>query len=303
MKNAKLFLLITALALALLMGCGPAEDTVPSVSPYIGGSQGIVVNFEDFGVVEEGIATIYEGETFPVEITLKNKGEEDVEAGALQITLKGISLADFEGLTSPKTNEDLLEKVSEFNLQGGEDTVDMGDARYLPEILTSFYLVDVFAEVVYPYKTHVAVPKVCFKEDLLDPSVCTVDEAKEVFSSGSPIKVTKVEEKRAGTGLIALEYQVENVGGGQVTKPGEVFDRRYGQIEYSVDPGSRPEDWECKSGGMENEARLADGRAVIRCKLKDALAEDTLYTKEIDITLSYDYKQLIQQSVKIKGGE
>ncbi|MBW2999798.1 hypothetical protein KY339_03925, partial [Candidatus Woesearchaeota archaeon] len=218
MKNAKLFLLITALALALLVGCRPAEDTTPSVSPYIGGSQGIVVNFEDFGIVEEGIATIYEGETFPVEITLKNKGEEDVAAGALQIMLKGISLADFEGLTSPKTNEDLLEKVSEFNLQGGEDTVDMGDARYLPEILTSFYLVDVFAEIVYPYKTHVAVPKVCFKEDLLDPSVCTVDESKEVFSSGAPIKVTKVEEKRAGTGLIALEYQVENVGGGQVTK-------------------------------------------------------------------------------------
>lgn len=297
-KYISVFLIMAVLALA---GCEGGDQQDTTNSPYKGGVQGIVATFESFGVVEENIPTIYEDETFPIEITLKNKGEQDVEVGEADITLKGISTADFSGIVSEKSNANKLEGISEFNAFGGEETVDFGDAKYNIDLKTSYYDVTVFASYKYPYKTHVAIPKVCFKEDLSDKSVCNVEEQKQVFSSGAPIQVKVARETRAGAGLIAIEYDVENVGGGDVTKPGAEFDSRYGQITFSIDETSNPDQWECKAAGQDNEARLVDGKATIRCKLKNPLESKDLYTKQIDLTINYDYRDLIQQSVRIKS--
>ena len=138
----------------------------------------------------------------------------------------------------------------------------------------------------------------CFKEDLADESVCDVEEIKTVYSSAAPVQVKSAEEKKAGAGKIAVEFSIENVGSGQVTKPGQDFDKRYNQLSFSV---NEPANWECKSGGKENQARLdSDEKAKILCRLKNALAEDTLYTKELDLTLDYDYKELIHQQIRLK---
>ncbi|HLC98973.1 MAG TPA: hypothetical protein VJC00_03135, partial [Candidatus Nanoarchaeia archaeon] len=100
--------------------------------------------------------------------------------------------------------------------------------------------------------------------------------------------------------LIAIELDVENVGGGQVTKQGEEFDTRYDQISFALDETSEPGKWECRLGGEENGGRLIDGKGTIRCKLKEPMAEGTMFTKELDMTISYDYKGLIEQGVRIK---
>ncbi|PIN87241.1 hypothetical protein COV19_00535 [Candidatus Woesearchaeota archaeon CG10_big_fil_rev_8_21_14_0_10_44_13] len=294
--------IVLIIAMVALAGCegGNTEDQTTG-SPYKGGAQGIIANFESFGVVENGVPTIYEDETFPIEITLKNKGEDTVEIGKADIALKGISGSDFEGIVTQKANANKLDGISEFNTLGGEETVDFGDAKYKIDLKTSYYDATVFASYKYPYKTHVAVPKVCFKEDLSDKSVCNVEETKQVFSSGGPITVKSARETRAGAGLIAIEYEVENVGGGEVTKPDAEFDSRYGQISFSLDETSNPGNWECKAAGQDGEARLVDNKATIRCKLNSPMEKKTLYTKQIDLTISYDYRDLIQQSVRIKS--
>ena len=287
-------------ALLLVSGCEEGEQKTVTESPYEGGSQGITASFEPFGVKEDSIATIYEDENFPVEITLKNKGEAAVPSGAVKLDLKGISPSDYNGIDFEKANSEELEAVSEFNPHGGEETVDFGDAEYGVELKGSYYDATVFASYRYPYSTHAAVPNVCFNTDPQDETICTLEGKKEVFSSGAPVQIKAARETRAGANLIAVEFDVENVGGGQVTKPGEDFDTRYGMITFSLDDTSEPGSWECKLGGEENAGRLIDGKGTIRCKLKEPMEDETTYTKQLDMTIDYDYKDIIEQSVRIK---
>lgn len=303
--NKKMIVLL--LISVVLAGCGGKQDvtTTPDASPYIGGNKGLVTEFLDMGIYSEesSMNEIFEGESFPIEIMLRNKGEEDLKPGDVTVKIKGISLTDFSGIVSGGLLQNTadIEKISDVNEVGGEDTLDFTtnaeDARYLVALAGSSYDVDVFAEVVYNYKTHASVPKVCFKEDLSDTSICEVDEVKDAFSSAAPIQVVSAEEKRAGTGKIAVEFKIENVGSGDVTVPDEGFNSRYDQLAYE---SSDPNVWECKSGGKLNAARLdTGGKATIICKLKDTMAEDTLYTKQLDLTLKYKYKELIQQTIRI----
>lgn len=307
----KSILVLAVVLVILISGCQGGQQTTQYKSPYIGGTQGVTAAFEPFGVSEQGtaassggdqggIATIFDDETFPVEITLKNKGENDLAAGDVKITLKGVSPNDYEGIAFDKSNANPLEKLSEFNPDGGEETVDFGDAKYKIQLAGSYYQATLFASYQYPYKTHIAVPKVCFSTELKDTTVCEIEGIKDVFSSGAPIQVKAAKETRAGSNLIAMEFDIENVGGGQVRKPTETFDTRYDTISFSLDDTSDPSNWECRIGGEENGGRLTDGKATIRCKLKTAMPDKTMYTKQLDITISYLYKGLIDQSVMIK---
>lgn len=284
-----------------LAGCAGEDEGAQIASVFQGGSQGVVANFEPFGIQEGGIYEIYDTESFPIEIIVKNKGEEDIAPGDLLIRLKGINLADFENIPSDaKGNERMIEKISEFNQAGGEEIIDFtpaAEARYKHRI-TGYYQPDIFATIEYKYKTRAIVPKVCFKEDLTDTSVCEVKENKEVFVSGAPVIVRSVKEDMAGRGVIVLTFEIENSGGGKVTKTGEEFDSRYGQLGFNMktDPGM----WECRSAGRENEARLIDGRATVTCRLRTPLEAGTLYTKQMELELSYVYQTVIQENIKIK---
>ena len=302
MRKSTLVLMVLALVLA---GCAQqGEVEVPS-SPYIGGTHGIVANFEEMGIFNEDTNAneIFENETFPIEATLKNKGEYEVQPGQATVTLLGVDLSDFSGIPNAElSNTVSIEKISEFNKEGGEITFDFTpgetDAQYLLPLVGSSFDVSIFGKVVYYYQTSAAVPKVCFKEDLKDESICDVEESKDVFSSGAPIQVKSAVEKTAGTGKIAVEFEIENVGNGDVTTPTKDFDTRFDQLAFEA---GDPNTWECTAAGKLNEARLdTDGKATIRCRLKEAMAENTLFTKELDLTLKYKYKEIIHEQVRIK---
>ena len=93
----------------------------------------------------------------------------------------------------------------------------------------------------------------------------------------------------------AIARATLSAGVGKVTKQGEDFGVR-DTIAYTLDD----EAWECKSGGKVNEARLIDGTAEIVCKLKEALQEDALSTKQVKLTLQYKYRDIIQEKIRIK---
>ena len=294
------------LALLVLAGCAQQPtETTKAESPYIGGSKGVVAHFEEMGILNEqsNVNEIFEGESFPIEVIVKNKGEHEIASGDVLVTLKGIALADFSGIVGNGvlTNDESIEKISNINPDGGETLLDFTqgavDASYLVGLTGASYDVDVFAEVVYNYVTSASVPKVCFKEDLTDPTICEVDEIKEVFSAGAPLQVTKVTERRAGSGRISLDFEIENVGDGDVAVQGDEFHPRYNQLGFTV---SDADLWSCRSGAGTTNARLdANGKARINCKLVDALEAGALYTKQVDLTLSYQYRDLIKEGVRI----
>lgn len=304
----KLLISLTILAvLVLLVGCDGEELSVAE-SPFEGGDEGLTAEFEPMGIVENGVYTIFDNEEFPIEIVLKNKGEEAVAANNAEVTLYGILLSDFTGISSPTiANTGTIEAVSDLNPDGGEVIIDFtpgtGDARYTQALPGTFYDVNVFANFVYLYKTHLSIPNVCFKEDLRDKRICDVEERKNIFVSGAPIQVTDVEEKSAGPGIVALEIEIENAGGGQATTPNGEFDTRYDQVIYTITPASEIANWKCTSSGRENEARLVDDKATIRCKLVNALEDDALYTKAIGLEISYDYRDIIQETIRIEKVE
>jgi hypothetical protein len=211
------------------------------------------------------------------------------------VELKGPSM-DFTGIPSlALKNAGTIETVSELLTIGGEETLTFSsDAKYSQPVNGAIDR-EWFANFDYNYETYLIVPEVCLKEDLTDDRVCTIDGAKTYFVSGAPITITSVEESTAGKGIMALKIKVSNVGSGKVTKPGDDFGVQE-RVAYAIDDIN----WECKQGGKLGEARLINGEAEIICKLKEALPEGTLATKQLGLTISYKYRDIIQETLRIK---
>lgn len=297
MQRKKISIMLLLALLVLLTACQTQQQPTPQRGAFIGGTQGVIAKFELFGVEEEGVYTIFSSETFPMEVTLFNKGEYQLQPGDVMVKLLGPSQSEFSGIASwSLANSGVIDKVSELSTSGGEETITFAiDALYRTDVIG---VVDRewFANVEYNYQTSVIIPEVCLKEDLTDTRVCDVKEAKPFFVSGAPITVSSVEEETAGKGIMALKIKVKNVGGGKVTMRGEEFSATNEQLSYSLDDP----DWECKSTGRVNEARLRDNEAEIVCKLKNPLSPGTVSTKQVKLTLDYKYRDIIQETLRIK---
>ncbi len=286
-----------AIIIALIFafgGCTKKEESTGPLSPYIGGTKGIVAEFEEIGLVSDTskMNEVYENEKFDVELTLKNKGEYEVGPGEVFIKLQGINPDDF-GLPHNATNTETIEKVKEYLPEGGETTVDFGEASY--NVTGIFYDANFFAVYNYPYETKIAIPKVCFKGDIREKRICNIDEEKKVFSSGAPVVATKAVESSAATRRIRVTIDIENVGGGRAALTRDGFDNRYDEVYFEVNsPG-----WTCKSKS-DNVARLSDGKGQIRCTYDQPLDENTLYEDQLDLTLKYFYEDITSTTVRIR---
>lgn len=299
MNTRKIFLTSLLMLTIFLISCSQQAPATQK-GAFVGGTSGIAASFEPLSVKEDNIFTIFDTEDFSLDILLKNKGEETIAAGDLSLKLLGPARNDFSGIPQWELrNLGLIEKISEFNPEGGEEIVSFApnsDAKFTGAV-TGFQDVTWNVEYSYKYKTHLIINDVCFKGDITDPKVCVVEERKTFSVSGAPITVTAVEEDSAGKGITLLRINLQNAGTGDVTSPGEEFDKRFGQVSFAID---EPEKWECKSGGRENQARLVDGNAEIICRLKNPLQEEDLFVKSVKLTLDYQYKELIQEKLRIK---
>ena len=299
MKRQLIFLPIIFAAL-ILAGCGGGNTNTTSSGVFLGGTEGLKVSFEPIGVEENGVQTIYDSEHFPLELILKNKGEETIPIGKVSLRLLGPPQNDFQNIPQWTINNKAeILKVSEFNPEGGEEVVSFTSsnlARYTKAV-TGFTDINWNVEYAYEYKTHVIINDVCFKGDITDDKICEPKGTRTFAVSAAPIQVTGVEEDTAGKGVPVLKINLRNSGTGDSTIVGEEFDTRFSQVGYAVD---EPQLWECKSGGRENVARFVDGAAQVICKLKNPLREDELYTKTIGFTVNYKYKELVQEKLRVK---
>lgn len=305
----KKYLMILALSLMILavVGCTQQTKTDNAAigSPFKGGDKGVVANFLQMGVFNEAanIEEIFQGEKFNIEVDLNNLGEADIDVGKTVIKLSGIELSTFDpAIPAERGNTIKLDAVSDANRQGSEETITFGGPfEYKGPLTGNSIDLSFFAKVDYDYKTSVAVPKVCFKGDLNDAALCKVDETKQVFSSAAPIQVKSAIEKSAGTGIISVELEVQNVGSGKVTLQGSDFDYRFDQIGFAVT--SNTDKWDCKAGGNPTTARLdSAGKATIICRLKadKKLSKQDLYEQELGLSLSYKYRDIINKQLRIK---
>lgn len=290
-RIAIIFLAILVILSLIITGCGRTGTETTVMSPWFGGSMGVIASFESFGAEE-----IYEDETFPLVVLLENKGEFSVLDHEVEMELLGISPYDFSGIEFFMDNTDPLEKVSEFLPEGGFDRVNFGDARY-DALSGRFYDANIFIQYSYPYATHIAVPQVCYKEDLHDPRLCEVESSKEAFASGAPIQIGTVWERPAGQGRIYLEIPIYNTGEGKAKAYlGDMFSNYYDEVAFEVNTNG----WTCTAKGDPSVARIAktDNEATIRC-ISDELPDDSLYLSQVDVTLSYYYQDLVGTVIRI----
>lgn len=291
-KRYLVVLAILVLSATMFTGCGNG-DSDRAKNPFNGGTKGVIGEFEEIGLVSDtsDMNEVYEDEDFSVELTLKNKGEFKIPANAAEVEIQGINADDF-GIPEQKTNDEVIDPVTEYVEDGGQVTVDFGDAQY--NVTGSFYDANIFAVYNYPYETNIAVPKVCYKGDIREDRVCTVDEEKTVYSSGAPIVATKVEEKPQATKKIMLLITIENVAGGRASTNRD-FTSRYDEVNFEV----MTDGWTCNSKN-ESVARLSEGTGQIRCKLDQQMSENDLYEAQFDLELNYFYEDIEKTTVRIR---
>ena len=297
MKFQNILIISLLLGVFLLTACSPSTDTNLNKGAFIGGTQGVLAEFEAFGPEEEGVYTIFETESFPIEVRLSNKGEYDLQLGDVTVNLEGLSQNEFGGIPALSLNNaGIIDKVSELAPTGGEETISFSEnVEYTADVI-GFIDRKIFANLDYKYQTLAIVPEVCLKQDLTDNRICDVAEAKSFSVSGAPITVTSVEEESAGRGIVALRFKIKNVGGGKVTVVGEDFSATADKIGFSLDDPA----WECKAAGRVNEARLRDGETEVVCRLTEALSDKFLEVKQVKLTVDYKYRDLIQETVRIR---
>ena len=291
-----IILTILITSLFLITACEDTQEQ-ETEGAFIGGTQGVTVEFEPFGVEDEGVFSIFDTEAYPIEVTLRNKGEYDLQVGDAVVSLLGPAPTEFAGIASRELkNLQVIDKISELVPDGGEETISFAtDAKY-SGLVRGVIDRDWLANIEYRYQTYLIIPEVCLKEDLRDDRVCVVKEDKTFFVSGAPITVTSVAEDTSGKAIMALKIKVKNVGGGdKVTKVGSEFGTR-DQFSYSIDDPA----WECKSGGRVNEAQLREGEAEIICKLINPLQSGDLFTKQVTLTLDYAYRAVVRETIRIK---
>ncbi|MBR9676227.1 hypothetical protein GOV05_04415 [Candidatus Woesearchaeota archaeon] len=297
----KILLLVLVLSLSLATGCTTVRNEADIYdSPYAGGNQGIVGEFEKMGSVSDtsGANEVWGDEAFLVELILKNKGEYDILAGDITATLQGINMADFGLSTLSSQNQLPIEKVSVYLPEGGEERIDFGEAEY-QLVFDGFYDAIFQTEVDYYYETYIAVPQVCFKYNLRDDTLCNIDENKAYYVSGAPIQVNAARERPGGRGIVYLEISVANVGNGRSAAPGEDYKLEYDVVEYQpINPASNPSLWECSSQGNVGVARLTNGRGTIRCRAD--VPVDALYLQQFSLELNYNYFDTVRENVRIK---
>ena len=295
--NYKISVLLL-ISLLLIAACGPAKQA-PTKGAFLGGTSGLIASFEPFSVQENGVFAVFDSEDFPIDVDLKNKGEETVAPGKVKLKLLGPAKDDFQNVPAWELmNKKEIEKISEFNPDGGDEVVSFTPTRAkFKSKVTGFTDVTWNLEYAYDYKTYLIINDVCFKGDITDSKVCDVKGARTFSVSGAPITVNAISEDVGGKGVVLLKIDLRNAGKGSSTKIGSAFDNRFDLLAFSID---EPEKWECKSGGRENEARLISGNAQIICRLKTPLDVNDLFVKNLRLTLQYTYKDLVKEKLRIK---
>jgi len=283
-------------------GSDKADETVSS--PWYGGYEGLVAEFEEFGSVSDTGQEneVWEDEAFPINIRLTNKGEYTIPAHDVKLDIKGIARSDFTGVDFLKDNVDEIEKVSEFLPDGGEAYIDFGEATY-ENLIGTHYDANIFIYFTYPYETYINIPKVCYKENIKDHTVCDVDETKQAFASGGPIQINTVKERYIGKGKILLEIPIENVQKGYTkAHKNDEFRPEWDEVYFEMNDI----DWDCMCRGDPNVARIThpngergSEEVKIVCTNKN-LEQDANFNKAVTLKLTYYYQDWIDETVRIR---
>ncbi len=231
MKKIWLLSLIVVLAFAMTACGNNNAPTGPTFSPFIGGTEGLQLEFMPGMPPDQDGAILDNGQSpFSVGVKVVNKGEYDLEPNQLKLSLQGILPEQFNLQWSD------LEKVLQDPLSGGKKlpdgsvsqgqttTLSFDGLSYMPDArgdITKSFRVD----ACYHYQTK-STSQICITNhgtDVMlsdeDKKICTTNGPKTTSSSGGPVQITNVREAPQGDSKATVMFSIEQKGTGTVYAP------------------------------------------------------------------------------------
>lgn len=298
--------------LVLLVGCAGAGSgsKVDLASPFVGGSQGLLVSFQDFR------SEVFDGGKDPFDITVKleNKGEALVPKDNVRVKLSGINPVEFD-----KSQDQLMSLASDDVLQLGKDPsgallvpppnfVEFSNLNFEKLIVGSSAPFTVRAEVCYLYRTK-AVGKLCVRENLLAPQtggICEVNEEKPLFVSGAPVQFMALKQNAGARDKLRFQFEVVNRGQGLVFERNSLCDssdkrkenRVYVIVETNI-PGLSCTGLDVTGRGAEGFVTLYGGSKTVTCT--QTVGQRADFEQLVNIEAVYDYEELTQTTLTVKS--
>jgi hypothetical protein len=310
----KIFLSIMLLLVVGLLsgqqGCESGGEITDSTGPYVGGREGLVMEFLNDAPPSSGN---FQGDAIPMEVELINFGGEEVKSGTAEVKLVGAIISNsFEILpetsrtTAVKNSIDILDVTDASDIPDS-DFVTLGTTKLKDSIGVSWSPV-VKTQLCYPYKTYVQISNLCIPGNTRETnSDCEVDGADNLVNtgdvSGAPLQVTSIVESRTSAG-VRIRVDIENQGNGYVldtNKPCAGVSGVVANTDQKVKviiEGSGV--WDCNSG-TDNLAtvELRDGKGRLRCQ-KATGTTGRAYLDVLAATLSYNYVDTASKSIVIQ---
>ena len=307
MKKISFFAIITLLIFVL--GCQGGEQ-IEIVSPFIGGTTGVVSDFVDFRT------EVFDGGRDPFDIILKleNKGEVPVLKENVRVKISGINPAEFGKLEEQLTaspEDDLPETMKDAQgniLPGAPVFVEFKELNHISPITGTQIDLPLRAEVCYLYGTK-AVSKICVRENILNPApegICEITGAKPAFNSGGPIQFSNFKESARARNKIGFSFEVKNVGGGDVFAKRTLCDKTqrknkdsvYVKVDTNL-PGLSCTGLETSGKTAEGYITLFDGSKIVTCT--QTVDTRTDFEQLITIDAEYDYEEYQQTAITVKS--
>lgn len=311
-------IIIGILILIFIVGCGgPTQtQTISKTSPFIGGNTGLSIEFQE----DAPPASVFDAgeQPFDIVVSLKNEGEFFVPREDVFVEVSGINPPQF-GVTKDYLRQspidDLIATIKDNTGQTIDSPpffVEFTGLNHETQVTGASLTVPLRAEVCYRYGT-VAASNLCIRENILNPEeagICEINENKEIFNSGAPVKVTSFRESARSNEKVSFTFTIAHSGTGKVYEEMSECDeevRRFEDRIHILIDTTMNNDLTCSgltdqytsSEGVEGDLTLFGGTKTVTCV--QTIPDPGNYELPVTITMTYNYKDIAEKMLEVKG--
>lgn len=328
----KIIVITLALITMMLVACGPSTPTGPTFNPFVGGTEGLAMEFIPGMPPTTDGAILDNGNTaFSIGVKINNKGEHDIDPAndLVDLRLRGILPSQFniQEADLEKQLEDPLpgvkKNVDGTTLPGQFTTMSFDDLSYLPDAqgdVPKTFVVD----LCYDYKTK-STTAICVASDVTgsltsedDNAICTLTGMKTTKNSAGPVQISEFKQQPQGGSKITLTFTVSHVGMGEIYQyqgnnanpcDDSITNQERNDVRLDISlPDETAATINCGSAfsgtGTEisGTVKLFEGNPrIVTCTIEEGSGQDELiYEDLLEIDMYYRYAQSDRVTVNVK---
>ena len=310
----KTILVSIILLTALLTSCTGGTVTTQG-SPFIGGTTGVTITFEQgqppAEVSDTGI------QPFSITVRSENKGEYDVPKNRTHITIRGLSAPLFNTTDARLVQNVADDLISTKRLPTGDIQepapipTEFSELNYKGKVTGLEQTYPIQASICYEYK-NTAQSSLCVRKNLITPKdggVCEVPGDKEAYNSGGPVQISNMKTMARSQNSLGFTFTINHVGTGTLYKITSECNEQQrsdeGKLFIKVNTGltgltcTGMSDTSTEGTTYQGTAKYLGTPLIITCtQIVDNLND---YVQPITITTEYDYQETTSTTIKVKS--